>query len=124
MITSPRTARLVGAATLWLPLYFVGFLVFTVVMVVTRFAGMTPSSGLPTGLVVLFALHALTILLAIGLLVVYLVDVFHNPDLTDTSDKRVLWAVLIVMVGMGAMPAYWWIYLRPSSESFARRTSA
>jgi hypothetical protein len=55
------------------------------------------------------------------MMAVYLVDVFRNPDLVDRQDMRIMWVVLVVVLSGFAMAVYWWLYLRPSSESFSRR---
>jgi hypothetical protein len=44
-----------------------------------------------------------------GLTVFYMVNVFRN-DRVD-KDKKVLWAVVIFMGNMIAMPIYWYLYI-------------
>ena len=95
---------------------------WTMSLVLTR---QVPASGgtVPTWFVVLGVLHVLTILLTFVLLAVYVVDVVRNPML-EGSDTRTVWVVLVVLVAPGATPVYWWLHLRPSSESFQARLAA
>jgi hypothetical protein len=62
--------------------------------------------------------------LIFALMAVYLVDVIRNPDLLDKQDMRTMWIVLVIILNGFAMPVYWWLYLRPGSESFHRRRTA
>ena len=121
MLRSRRLSYLVGAATLWLPLYFLGFIVFSVAFVMTQ-SGSISEGGPPPAFLVLLALHLLTVGLGFALMAVYLVDVFRNPDLLDRQDFRIMWVVLVIVLGAFAMAVYWWLYLRPGSESFSRRS--
>jgi hypothetical protein len=93
VLRSRRLSYLLAVATAWLPVYFVAFLVGVLVFVFSIGPdGVIPDSGgVPTQFVIIFVLHLMTILVSLGLLVVYLVDVFRNPDLVDKQDKRILW---------------------------------
>ncbi len=57
----------------------------------------------------LFALHFLTMLWVMGLMVFYIVDVFRNDRVE--KDKKVLWAVVLFLGNMLAMPVYWYLYI-------------
>lgn len=123
VLTSPRLSYLVGAATLWGPLYFFAFILLGMVLVLTQpdpFEGGSP----PPAFFALIALHIFTMLLSFGLIALYLVDVFRNPELTDRQDLRIMWTVLVIVLSAFAMLVYWWQYLRPGSESFNRRQIA
>jgi len=112
-------SSVVGVLTLWPPLYLAAFTVWWAVLVVGR--GVPPSDGgIPTWFVVVAVLHLLTILLGFVLLAVYVVDVVRNPRL-EGSDMRVVWVLLVVLMGPAAMPVYWWLHLRPGSEAFRSR---
>ncbi len=100
---------LLGVVTLWPFLYFVAFVGFFVVQFLSVARSTGPSGGgPPTWFVVTLLLHAATILLSIGLLVVYIVDVFKNDRVA--RDMKVLWALVLFMGGPIAMPIYWYLY--------------
>ena len=120
MIRSRGTSYVVAALTLWPLLYLVGFTVWTLSFFVS---GRVPTPGtgtVPTWFLVVGVLHVLTMLLGLALLAVYVVDVVRNPRLEGT-DMRTVWVLLVVLVAPGAMPVYWWLHLRPGSESFRAR---
>jgi hypothetical protein len=97
-------------ATLWPIAYMLLFIL--VVGVSTVQGGGDPDNDpflIPFGL--LIALHLGTMLVVVGLLVVYIIDVFRNPRLEETH--RVLWAIVLFMGNAIAMPVYWWLYMRP-----------
>ena len=58
---------------------------------------------------VLFALHIFTMLLIMGLSIFYIVDVFKNNRVD--KDKKALWAIVIFLGNMIAMPIYWYLYI-------------
>lgn len=63
----------------------------------------------PVGFIVLFVVHMFTILLILALMAFYIVQVVRTDRLDQTM--KILWTVLICMVGMGAMPVYWYLYI-------------
>jgi ATP-dependent Zn protease len=63
----------------------------------------------PIGFIVLFVVHMFTILLIMALIAFYIVQVVRTDRLDQTM--KILWTVLICMVGMGAMPVYWYLYI-------------
>ena len=46
----------------------------------------------------------------ITLIVLYAIDAFRNPRLSE--GWRVAWLVLLITVGVGAVPTYWWRHVR------------
>src|SRR6185369_4576249 len=95
-----------GAATLWPFLYMVIFFGFI-------FSSILFSPGTGPGFsamfAVIFALHIFTMLLIMGLSIFYIVDVFRNNRVD--KDKKALWAVVIFLGNMIAMPIYWYLYI-------------
>ena len=122
MIRTRGTSYVVGLLTLWPLLYFVAFTVWMLSFVLTRQPPSSSDGTVPTWFVVVGVLHLLTILLGFVLVAVYVVEVVRNPAL-EGSDMRVVWVVLVVLLAPGAMPVYWWVHLRPGSESFRSRTA-
>ena len=55
-------------------------------------------------------LHLGTIFWLLGLLAISLVDVFRNPELTESH--RTVWAVALVAANMLALPVYWLLHAR------------
>ena len=54
--------------------------------------------------------HPLGVLVLIGALILYIVDVWANPRVP--RDKRWLWTVVFVVANVYAMPFYYWFYIR------------
>lgn len=121
MVRTARAAYLLGVATLWPLLYFAAFLGVVVVTILAGMGDGHDGDGLPRWFVVLALLHVFTFLLILALIGIYLVDVFRNDSLRVEQDARAVWAVVIVLFGMFAMPVYWWLYLRPTSDAFRER---
>jgi hypothetical protein len=63
----------------------------------------------PIGLVVLFAVHFVTIWLMLGLLVLYIVLAIKREGFDQTT--RIVWIILICLMGTLAMPVYWYLYV-------------
>lgn len=63
----------------------------------------------PIGFMAIFALHLLTILLTIALMPLYIVLAVKSDRLDETT--RIVWVVLLCMMGMLAMPIYWYLYI-------------
>ncbi len=104
------TKILLAIATIFPFLYMIFF--FVVIFSSIFFMpsdGSSEEGALPILFMVIFPLHLLTMLLIMGLTVFYIVSVFRN-DRVD-KDKKVLWAVVIFMGNMIAMPIYWYLYI-------------
>ncbi len=65
--------------------------------------------GPPPLIALILPLHLFTMLAVMGLMVFYIVNVFRN-DRVD-KDKKALWAVVLFMGNMIAMPIYWYLYI-------------
>src|SRR5260370_23537975 len=63
----------------------------------------------PIGFVALFAAHIFTIFLIMGLMPLYIVLAVKSDQHDQTM--RIIWVVLICMMGMLAMPVYWYLYI-------------
>jgi hypothetical protein len=72
--------------------------------------------GFPVGIIILFGAHLFTILLIMALLPVYIVLAVKNEKLDQTA--RIIWVILICMMGMLANPVYWYLYVwrKPPNE--------
>jgi hypothetical protein len=57
----------------------------------------------------IFTLQLLLWLLTVGLTIFYIVNVFRNDRVA--KDKKALWAVVLFMGSLLAMPVYWYLYI-------------
>lgn len=94
---------LLAAATIWPLIYMLLF------MGLFMFAMFLRDGGPGTLWAVIIPVHLLTILLIMGLTVFYIVNVFRNDRVN--KDMKVLWAVVLFMGSMVAMPIYWYLYI-------------
>lgn len=104
---------LLAIATIWPFLYtlLVFVFLFSFILFMPR-DGSSEEASFPT---LFILLHLLTMLLIIGLTVFYMVDVFRN-DRVD-KDKKVLWALVLFMGNVIAMPIYWYLYFWQGGEA-------
>ncbi len=105
---------LLGIATIWpfiyLAVFFIVFFGFFIYSVSINDQGRTNSSNLPgPGIIMFFALHIFTIIWVLALTIFYIFNVFKN-DRVD-KDKKALWAVVIFLGNIFAMPVYWYLYI-------------
>lgn len=105
-MTKP-TKILLGLATLWPFFYMLLFFIF-VFSSVLFLSSPGSESGEPIAFVTLFVLHLITMFWSLALTVFYIVNVFRNERVD--KDKKVLWAVVLFMGNMIAMPVYWYLY--------------
>jgi|SRR5436190_4885669 len=94
---------MLAAATIW---PFVYMLLF---MGVAFFAFVAGNNGPSIIWTIIIPLHLLTMLMIIGLTAFYIVNVFRNERVG--KDMKVLWAVVIFMGSIFAMPVYWYLYI-------------
>jgi len=103
------TKVLLGLASLWPFVYMILFFIF----VLSSFFFLSPSTGKefgpPVSFMVIFLLHLLTMLWIMALTIFYIVNVFRNERVD--KDKKVLWAVVLFMGNLIAMPIYWYLYI-------------
>ncbi len=98
---SKTVKLLLGIATAWPAAYMVLFFFFIVSTILSGESG--PAFGL------IFILHLLTMLLIMALTIFYIVNVFKNNRVE--KDKKVLWAVVLFLGSIIAMPVYWYLYI-------------
>jgi hypothetical protein len=105
---SPGRKLLLAVLTAWGPVYILLF--FLVIAVTVLLSG----GELGSLFYVIFVVHMLTILLGFVLIAAYVYDAFHNPRIV--GDRRALWAVVLFLGSLFAMPVYWWLYVRPEAD--------
>ena len=99
---------LLGLATFWPAAYMMLFFVF-IFSAILLSGGGGDAAGPPTAFVLIFALHLLTMLIITGLTIFYIVNVFKNERVE--KDKKALWAVVLFLGNVVAMPIYWYLYI-------------
>ena len=107
-----RFKRLMLVATLLPVVYFVAFV--AILLYATIAGAGEPDGNLPVPFEVLFIGNLVMMLVIIGVTIVYIVDVFRNPRIPN--EQRALWAVVIFLGNVFAMPVYWWLHIRPPRE--------
>jgi hypothetical protein len=99
---------LLALATIW-PLIYMVF--FIGVIFLNLFMG--DNQGFIWAIII--PLHLLTMLWIIALTIWYMVNVFRNDRVN--KDMKVLWAVVLFMGNVIAMPIYWYLYIWQDSPS-------
>lgn len=98
---------LLGIATIWPILYMVVFFIFMFSMVLLLlFQKGNPPIGF---FLTIFLLHFFTMIEIFVLLAIYVRDVFKNKRVE--KDTKALWAVVLFLGNMIAMPIYWYLYI-------------
>lgn len=69
------------------------------------------ASGPPMPFKILFALHLLTMLWVIGLMAFYMIYLFRTDRIAQ--DRKALWAIVLFMGNMIAMPIFFMVYVWP-----------
>lgn len=100
--------------TVWPILYMLFFMCAIFGMMMSDFSGGGHSSGAPTIMMIILPLHFLTMLEIFVLLVIYIVHVFKTERVPQ--DKKALWAVVLFLGNMIAMPIYWYLYIWKQPE--------
>jgi hypothetical protein len=107
---------LLGLATLWPFAYLVLFFVVTFATELFM-PGSRHQPGPPPLIALILPLHFFTMLVVLALLIFYIVNVFKNVRVE--KDKKVLWAIVLFMGSMIAMPIYWYLYIWKSAPIFS-----
>jgi len=121
MLLTRSQKILVGLATLWPPLYFCLFFAFIFISLSSIFVGALSGSEselpflAPFGfLPLVFLFHILTILIIWGLIIFYIIYITKNDRIP--KDKKTLWIILTIFVGVFTMPIFFYTYVWPEPE--------
>ena len=96
-------------ATLWPLFYVLCFVVFVFSLVFSVLPQGAPPPPTPAWIVVIFPIHLLTILLTLGLSVIYIIHAVKSKRVP--KQQLVLWILLLVLGGVIAMIVYWVLYI-------------
>ena len=99
---------ILGIATLWPIVYIFLFIIATFGMIFIPTVN-GESENFAIAFSIIFALHLLTMFLIFALLIVYIRNVFKNNSVP--SEKKALWAVVLFLGNMIAMPIYFYLYI-------------
>lgn len=107
---SKTVKLLLGLVTIWPFAYMILFFITIVsMMFFLGPGGGERESGPPLAIALIFPLHLLTMLVIMALTVFYMVNVFRNDRVV--KDQKVLWAVVLFLGNLIAMPIYWYLYI-------------
>lgn len=113
-----RTKKLlVGVATIWPLIYIPLFFVFVFSIVFSSVA--QNSDVFPKEVLIIFPVHFLTIISMFVLMGLYIFDLFKNTRIEN--GKKALWAVVIFLGGIVAMPVYWYLYVWKTSKTLTKK---
>ncbi len=91
-------------------MYFFVFMLFILIQI--SVASGSPNqdpSPFVAGFAVIFILHVLTMIDMVGMLIYYVLLAMKNQILSQ--DMRLVWALLIFVGNIIAMPIYWYLYI-------------
>jgi len=100
---------ILGVASLWPLLYMLIFICYWLYMVLWITSHPEGGGGAPGGIALLFIVHGITMVWLLALLAIYIYDVFNNSRVD--KDKKALWAVVLFLGNVIAMPIYWYLYI-------------
>ena len=109
-----RPAKIVvGALTLVPFVHIVAFMTaFLWVFVrISQIEDGPPPDGIERWFFLVFALHFAMMLFVWVLIAFYMVYLFKTDRVP--ADKKALWAVVLFMAGLIAMPVFFWLYIWP-----------
>jgi hypothetical protein len=99
--------------TLWPIIYMFVFFAFVFTTFFRDFASKGAPEG-PEGFLIIFGLHFFTMIFMIALTIFYIVYLFKTDKVRQ--DKKALWAVVIFLGNMIAMPVFWYLYVWKEPE--------
>lgn len=105
---------LVGALSLWPFVYmflFFGFIASSFFWTAPDGLASNHSSRPPVAFMLIFAAHLATMLLMFALVAFYIAYLFKTDRVAQ--DKKALWAVVLFLGNMLAMPIFFFIYVWP-----------
>ena len=110
---------LIGVLTCW-PIVHIFLFVAVIATTMFWFSGShggtgSHSSGPPIAFMVLMAFHLATMLSIFALTTFYIVYLFKTDRVA--VDKKALWAVVLFMGNLVAMPVFFYLYIWPDEEA-------
>lgn len=106
---SRSRAVMLGFFTAWPFLYMVLFMCSVFGIIIAGILDESRFTEPPFFFILIIPLHFLTILEVIVLMVIYIIHIFRTDQVEN--DKKALWAVVIFLGNIFAMPVYWYLYV-------------
>lgn len=100
---------ILGLVTHW-PIVYMG--IFLCFWLSSFYAMQTGSDAVFGMFAIIFPLHALTMLLSLGLLAFYAWHAITNKALSD--NERIVWLLVTLMGGVIGWPLYYWVNVAPT----------
>ena len=101
-------AVVLAVFTVWPFLYMILFMGAVFGMMASSF-GPGSGKGPPVIFMIIFPLHLLTMIEIFALIIFYIVYLFRTDVVRQ--DKKALWAVVLFLGHMIAMPVFWYFYI-------------
>ncbi|NNE28013.1 MAG: hypothetical protein HKN16_00145 [Saprospiraceae bacterium] len=115
-----KEKRVIGILTFLPIVLLIPMILFMVSMIGGFIEFEEMGESFPTGRLVGFLVFAaLMLVLFLGLLVYYLVDVSRNTSFKENSTEKVIWILLLLFVGWIAMVVYYFVEIKPRPEQAA-----
>jgi hypothetical protein len=112
-MTKSRALALAGV-TLW-PIIYMFLFMGVISSQVLFMDATTPSPGeIPIMMKIIFPLHFFTMIWIFVLIAIYIRHIFKTNAVIQ--DKKALWAVVIFLGNIIAMPIYWYLYIWKKAE--------
>jgi hypothetical protein len=109
---------LLGIVTIWPFLYMLIFFAFIIYM----FMGMWRGGNIDEKMFwSIFPVHILAMLITMGLLTYYIVNLYGSNRIN--KDTKIIWAIVLFMGNMIAMPVYWYLYIWRESKVLLSETN-
>jgi hypothetical protein len=104
---SKSVKLIIGILSIWPFVYILMFFGFAIYLM-TIFS--LPGDAQPNlAYSSIFIIHILTIIETFGLITFYIINVFRNDRVN--KDMKILWAIVLFLGSMIAMPIYWYLYI-------------
>jgi hypothetical protein len=112
------TKALLAVVTGWPAVYMAFFFLFVLVLYFSFLSGRPSLPGNPQHLLrILFPVHLGTMALLVALGTFYIYHLFKNDHIA--ANKKPLWALVILMGNVIAMPVYWYFYIWRDESDFS-----
>ena len=95
--------------TVWPFVYMILFMASFFISFLSMGQPHQQQDGMPLMFKIILPLHLLTMLEMFGLMAIYIIHLFKTEHVA--SDKKALWAVVLFMGNILAMPIYWYLYI-------------
>jgi hypothetical protein len=102
-------AVVLAVFTAWPFLYILLFICMAFSMIISGFAGGGHPAEPPFIIWIILPLHFFTMFEMLALIVIYIIHLFKTDRVPQ--DKKALWAVVLFLGNMIAIPVYWYFYI-------------